>query len=72
MRFLAGHNSWIDEYLSEAMWYDLYLMFFFLSLEGKNLWSGSLIWLFLSLIYVVVHETFWVINLNFAWHEFKI
>lgn len=37
MRFLAGHNSWIDEYLSEAMWYDLYLMFFFLSLEGKNL-----------------------------------
>lgn len=36
MRFLAGHNSWIDEYLSEAMWYDLYLMFFFFMLRREK------------------------------------
>ena len=58
MRFLAGHNSWIDEYLSEAMWYDLYLMFFFYPWKGKIFDRVPLSGYFLSLIYVVVHETF--------------
>ena len=59
MRFLAGHNSWIDEYLSEAMWYDLYLMFFFFyPQKGKIFDRVPLSGYFLSLIYVVVHETF--------------